>query len=168
MQLNELRDNPGARKPKKRLGRGIGSGKGKTSGKGHKGHKARSGGGNPVFEGGQMPIYRRLPKRGFSNAKFTVVYQVVNLDRLQGAVEAGKLSGSDAHDAAALVAAGLVRSAKDPVKLLARGTLSSAIKLEVAKASPKAIAAVEAAGGSVTLLEAPSAPKEDAPATEQE
>lgn len=153
MRLNELRDNPGARKPRKRIGRGIGSGKGKTSGKGHKGAKARSGGGNPIFEGGQMPVYRRLPKRGFNNANFRASYQLVNLDRLQEAVNAGRLSADGEVDGKVLKDAGLVRSAEAPIKLLARGELTVALRLEVAKASPKAVAAVEAAGGAVNVLE---------------
>ena len=153
MRLNELRDNAGAKRPKKRLGRGIGSGLGKTSGKGHKGQKARSGGAKAIFEGGQMPIYRRLPKRGFSYAVSRTDYQLVNLDRLQAAVESGKLDPAVPVDAAVLVGAGLVRTTREPVKLLARGELSSALTLEVAKASPKAVAAVEAAGGRVVVLE---------------
>jgi large subunit ribosomal protein L15 len=158
MRLNELRDNAGARRGKKRLGRGIGSGLGKTSGKGHKGQKARAGGASAIFEGGQMPIYRRLPKRGFKNYPFRTTYQLVNLDRLQAAVDAGKLDASATLDAAALSAAGLVRSASEPVKLLARGELSAALRLEVAKASPKAVEAVTAAGGAVKVLE-PSEPE---------
>lgn len=154
MRLNELRDNPGARKAKKRLGRGIGSGLGKTSGSGHKGQKSRSGGGSAIFEGGQMPIYRRLPKRGFKNAPFRTVYQVVNLDRLQDAAARGRFVDGVVLDAEALAAAGLVRSAKEPVKLLARGKLEVALQLDVAKASPKAVAMVEAAGGTVTVREA--------------
>ena len=154
MRLNELRDNPGAKRPRKRLGRGIGSGLGKTSGKGHKGQKARSGGAKAIFEGGQMPIYRRLPKRGFNNHVFRTEYQLVNLDRLQAAVDAGKLDAGATIDTVALVGAGLVRTTKEPVKLLARGELGAALTLEVAKASPKAVAAVEAAGGRVTVLEA--------------
>ncbi len=154
MRLNELRDNPGAKRARKRLGRGIGSGLGKTSGKGHKGQKARAGGAKAIFEGGQMPIYRRLPKRGFSNHAFRSEYQLVNLDRLQAAVDAGKLDAGGTVDTAVLVGAGLVRTTKEPVKLLGRGQLSAALTLEVAKASPKAVAAVEAAGGRVTVLEA--------------
>ena len=153
MRLNELRDNAGARKAKKRVGRGIGSGLGKNSGTGHKGQKSRSGGASATFEGGQMPIYRRLPKRGFKNVLFAVRYQLVNLDRLQQAADKGKLAADATLDAEALAAAGLVRSAKAPVKLLARGELRTALRLDVAKASPKAVAAVEAAGGAVTVRE---------------
>lgn len=153
MRLNELRDNDGARRTKKRLGRGIGSGLGKTSGKGHKGQKARAGGASAIFEGGQMPIYRRLPKRGFSNHPFKAAYQLVNLDRLQAAVAAGRLDAGKAIDAVALEGAGLIRNGKQPVKLLGRGAVDAALTIEVAKASPKAVAAVEAAGGNVTVLE---------------
>ncbi|TVQ35264.1 MAG: 50S ribosomal protein L15 [Geminicoccaceae bacterium] len=156
MRLNELRDNPGAKRGKKRLGRGIGSGLGKTSGKGHKGQKARAGGASAIFEGGQMPIYRRLPKRGFNNHVFRTAYQLVNLDRLQAAVEAGKLDAAQPIDVAVLVRAGLVRTTKEPVKLLGRGELGVALTLEVAKASPRAVAAVTAAGGSVNVLESVS------------
>ncbi|MEO1091963.1 MAG: 50S ribosomal protein L15 [Pseudomonadota bacterium] len=165
MRLNELRDNPGARKARKRVGRGIGSGLGKTAGSGHKGQKSRSGKGRTIFEGGQMPIYRRLPKRGFKNHPFRTFYQLVNLDRLQQAVESGKLGGAPI-DAEALVAAGVVRNAKDPVKLLARGALSAAVSLEVNAASPKAVAAVEAAGGTVTLLAPPPTAEAATTATE--
>lgn len=151
MKLNELRDNPGARSARKRLGRGIGSGLGKTSGRGHKGAKARRSNPKPPwFEGGQMPIYRRLPKRGFKNptrGEFTVI----NLDTLQAAVEAGKIVAGARLDAAGLVEAGVIRRARDGVRLLARGELAVALTLEVAHASKKAIEAVEKAGGSVVL-----------------
>jgi large subunit ribosomal protein L15 len=139
MKLNELRDNPGARGPRKRLGRGIGSGLGKTSGKGHKGAKARAGGGKPAyFEGGQMPLYRRLPKRGFNNI-FRADYVVVNLDSLQKAVDAGKLDVAQPVDAAALVAAGLVGNPRDGIRLLGRGALQAALTIEVVGASASAM-----------------------------
>jgi large subunit ribosomal protein L15 len=150
MKLNELRDNPGARGPRKRLGRGIGSGLGKTSGKGHKGAKARAGGGKPAyFEGGQMPLYRRLPKRGFNNI-FRADYVVVNLDSLQKAVDAGKLDV--AQPVAALVAAGLVGNPRDGIRLLGRGALQAALTIEVVGASASAIQAVEKAGGKVNVI----------------
>ncbi|MGF1477182.1 MAG: 50S ribosomal protein L15 [Geminicoccaceae bacterium] len=167
MKLNELTDKPGARKVAKRVGRGIGSGKGKTCGKGHKGQKSRSGGGNVIFEGGQMPIYRRLPKRGFNNHKFKTEYQLLNLDRLQAAADAGKFEKNATLDAAALVAAGLVRQAGEPIKLLARGDLRAKLTLQVDKASPKAVEAVNAAGGSVQLNE-PTAEAEAATETQSE
>lgn len=151
MRLNELRDNPGARKPRKRLGRGIGSGLGKTSGKGHKGQKARSGGSIPAgFEGGQMPLYRRLPKRGFKNP-FRKSFAVVNLGTLQKAVDAGKLAAGTAVDEAALQAAGIVRRRLDGVRLLAKGELTAKLELSVTGASKAAIDAVEKAGGRVTV-----------------
>lgn len=153
MRLNELRDNPGARRNSKRLGRGIGSGKGKTAGKGHKGQKARSGGAERVFEGGQMPIYMRLPKRGFKSPN-RPEFVVVNLDRLQTAVDAGKLDPAATIDAEALIKAGLVRRERDGIRLLARGELKTALTIEVAGASKAAVAAVEAAGGKV-LEQAP-------------
>ncbi len=150
MKLNELRDNPGARKPGKRVGRGIGSGKGKTAGKGVKGQKARSGVAINGFEGGQMPIYRRLPKRGFTNI-FRVEYQEVNLGRLQKAVDDGRLDAGQTVDAAALEAAGLVRKAKDGIKLLGSGDLTAKLTIAVTAASKGAVEAVERAGGSVSV-----------------
>lgn len=150
MRLNELSDNPGATSPRKRVGRGTGSGLGKTSGKGHKGQKARSGVAINGFEGGQMPIYRRLPKRGFTNL-FRKQYGVINLGRLQAAIEAGKVDGGAPIDGAVLVAAGLVRDAKDGVRLLAQGELKTKVEIHVAGASKAAVAAVEKAGGSVVL-----------------
>ena len=153
MRLNELRDNAGARTRRQRVGRGIGSGRGKTAGSGHKGQKSRAGGASATFEGGQMPIYRRLPKRGFKNAPFRTRYQLVNLDRLQAAADKGKIAAGTVLDAPALAAAGIVREADEPVKLLARGELKTALTLDVAKASPQAVAAVEAAGGKVTVRE---------------
>ena len=154
MKLNELSDNPGARRTAKRVGRGIGSGKGKTSGRGVKGQKSRSGVALGGFEGGQMPLYRRLPKRGFNNHRFRARYQAVNLGRLQLAVDAGKLDPAEPVDAAALVASGVVRRARDGVRLLAGGELKAGLDIRVAGASKAAVAAVEAAGGSVTVLNA--------------
>jgi len=145
LKLNNLGAPTGANRDKKRRGRGPGSGTGKTGGRGHKGQKARSGGGIPPwFEGGQMPLNRRLPKRGFTNI-FKKVFQLVNLDDLETRLEAGKVDGE------ALAAAGLVKYADRPVKLLGRGTVTKAFQIEVAKASKSAVAAVEAAGGSVTV-----------------
>jgi large subunit ribosomal protein L15 len=151
MRLNDLRDNPGARYKAKRLGRGIGSGKGKTAGKGHKGQKARSGGAVRVFEGGQMPIYRRLPKIGFKNPS-RQEFSIINLGTLQAALEAGRLDGSAPIDAAKLVEAGILRRSLAGVRLLAKGELTSAVTLEVTGASKAAVAAVEKAGGTVTIL----------------
>jgi large subunit ribosomal protein L15 len=151
MRLNELRDNEGATKARKRIGRGTGSGTGKTSGKGHKGQKARSGVAVNGFEGGQMPLFRRLPKRGFNNI-FAKAYDEVNLGRMQKAIDAGKLDGKKPVDAAALKAAGLTSGkAKDGIRLLAEGELTTKIEIHVAGASKAAIAAVEKAGGSVVL-----------------
>ncbi len=157
MKLNELRDNPGSRLKFKRLGRGIGSGKGKTSGKGVKGQKAREGVALNGFEGGQLPIYRRLPKRGFHNI-FRMEYAAVNLGALDRAIEAGKLDAAapiteDLIRAAGLVSAGTVAG----VRLLAMGEIKRAITITVAGASATAIAAVEAAGGSVTTTVAEEA-----------
>ncbi len=149
-KLNELRDNDGAHYKAKRLGRGIGSGKGKTSGKGVKGQTSRTGVSLHGFEGGQMPIYRRLPKRGFVNI-FRKDYAEVNLGRLQTAIEAGRIDAGQAITAAALVAAGVIGSALDGVRLLARGELKTKVTIEVAGASKAAIAAVEALGGTVTV-----------------
>ncbi|WP_027134803.1 50S ribosomal protein L15 [Geminicoccus roseus] len=160
MKLNELRDNPGARGPRKRLGRGMGSGLGKTSGKGHKGAKARAGGGKPAyFEGGQMPLYRRLPKRGFNNI-FRADYVVVNLDSLQKAVDAGRIDTAQPVDAAALVAAGLVGNPRDGIRLLGRGSLQAALTIEVVGASASAVEAVEKAGGKVNVIGGPVAASE--------
>ncbi len=150
MKLNELADNPGARKARKRVGRGIGSGLGKTAGKGHKGAKARSGVAIKGFEGGQMPLHRRLPKRGFNNI-FRRDYVEVNLDRLQAAIDAGKLDAAQPIDAAAMQAAGLFKKSRDGVRLLAKGAVTSKINVTVAGASKAAVEAVEKAGGSVTV-----------------
>lgn len=150
MELNEIRDNKGARKVGKRLGRGHSSGKGKTSGRGVKGQTARSGVALAGFEGGQMPLYRRMPKRGFNNI-FAKSYEILNLGRLQKAIDAKKLDTSATIDGAALAAAGLVRNSGDGVRLLAKGELTAKVKLDIAGASKSAIAAVEKAGGSITV-----------------
>ncbi|WP_043340419.1 50S ribosomal protein L15 [Belnapia moabensis] len=164
MKLNELRDNDGARYKSKRLGRGIGSGKGKTSGKGVKGQKAREGVSLNGFEGGQLPIYRRLPKRGFVNI-FRKEYAPLNLGRLEQAIAEGKLPGDQPIDEAALRAAGIVRTGAKlaGVRLLGHGTLSRAVTITVSGASASAVAAVQAAGGTITLLNPPAA-AEEAPA----
>ncbi len=154
MKLNELRDNPGATKNRKRVGRGIGSGTGKTAGRGHKGQKSRSGVSLLGFEGGQMPLYRRLPKRGFKNP-FSKDFSEINLGKLQAAVDAGKIDAKKNIDGAVLLAAGLVGKSKDGVKLLAKGELTAKLTIEVAGASRAAVAAVEKAGG--TVIEALSA-----------
>lgn len=150
MKLNELNDNAGARKKRMRIGRGIGSGKGKTGGRGVKGQKSRSGVAIKGFEGGQMPLYRRLPKRGFTNL-FRKSYAVVNLGRLQSAIDAGKLDSGATIDEAALSAAGLVGKPLDGVRILAKGELKAKVTLSVHSASAKAVEAIEAAGGSVTV-----------------
>ncbi|MFI5021838.1 MAG: 50S ribosomal protein L15 [Alphaproteobacteria bacterium] len=159
MKLNQLSDNPGAHKMSKRVGRGIGSGKGKTAARGGKGQTARSGVSLLGFEGGQMPLYRRLPKRGFYQ-HFAKRYSIVNLGRLQQAIEAGKLDAAKPVDAAALQAAGIIKSARDGVRLLAKGELKAKITLKVAGASKSAIAAVEKAGGKVIV----AGPKSEAEA----
>jgi large subunit ribosomal protein L15 len=151
MRLNELSDNPGARSPRKRVGRGIGSGSGKTAGRGHKGQKSRSGVAMKGFEGGQMPLNRRLPKRGFKNL-FRRHYATVNIGRLQQAIEAGRLDASKPIDAEAMRAAGLFKSARDGVRLLAKGELKSKVSITVAGASQSAVTAVEKAGGSVVVM----------------
>lgn len=151
MRLNQLSDNPGARHARKRVGRGIGSGLGKTSGKGVKGQKARAGVAVKGFEGGQMPLHRRLPKRGF-NQPFRLEYAEVTLTRLQRAIDAGRLDLEQQVDAPALVKAGLFKTSRDGVRLIATGTLTSAVRLTLSGATQAAVAAVEAAGGSVTLL----------------
>ncbi len=151
MRLNEIRDNEGARKSRTRVGRGEGSGKGKTGGRGQKGQKSRSGVSLVGFEGGQMPIYRRTPKRGFKNI-FRKKYEIVNLGRLQKAIDDKKLSAG-AVNADALQQAGLIRNNKDGVRLLGQGELSAKIEIEVAGATKSAIAAVEGAGGKVILPE---------------
>ena len=151
MKLNLVKDNPGATKNAKRVGRGIGSGTGKTSGSGHKGQKARSGVSINGFEGGQMPIHRRLPKRGFTNI-FRKDYVEVNLGRLQAAVDAGKLDAAKPIDPAAMLAAGVISKPRDGVRILAKGELTTKkIEIHAAGASKAAIAAVEASGGKIVL-----------------
>jgi len=151
MKLNEIADNPGSRKARMRVGRGIGSGKGKTAGRGVKGQKARTGVAIKGFEGGQMPLHRRLPKRGFNNI-FALDFNAVGLDRVQEAIDAGLLDAKTTVTAAVLKEAGVIRREKDGVRLLANGELKAAVKFEIAGASKSAIAAVEKAGGSVALL----------------
>jgi large subunit ribosomal protein L15 len=165
MKLNELAPNPGSRQARKRVGRGIGSGTGKTAGRGHKGQKARAGSATTTFEGGQMPIFRRLPKRGFKNP-FRKVYVPVNLDRLQAAVDAGRLDPAQPVNLQALRDAGLVSKRRDGVRLLARGELSAALTIEVDSASRTAIAAVEKAGGKLVLLQPTADAAAEQPATE--
>ncbi len=182
MNLNELSDNPGSRKARTRVGRGVGTGKGKTTGRGMNGQKSRSGVAIKGFEGGQMPLYRRLPKRGFHNM-FRKHFEIVNLDSLQAAVDAGKLAADKTVDRAALNAIGLVRDNGNGLRLLARGEIKAALTIHVDGASKAAVAAVEKAGGKVVMpeVEAPKeskkrkpkkaaaakAPKGDAPAKDQ-
>ncbi|HEY4404203.1 MAG TPA: 50S ribosomal protein L15 [Xanthobacteraceae bacterium] len=152
MKLHELSDRPGARKKRSRIGRGIGSGTGKTGGRGGKGQTARSGVRIKGFEGGQMPLHRRLPKRGFRNTPFQLKLNEVNLGRIQAAIDAGKLDPKATVDCAALIKAGVVRRAKAGIRILGMGELTAKIALSVWGASKSAIAAVEKAGGSVTIL----------------
>ncbi len=150
MKLNELRDNAGARKGRMRVGRGIGSGKGKTAGRGQKGAKARSGVSINGFEGGQMPLHMRIPKRGFKNI-FAKDYAIVNLGMIQKLVDAGKLDAKAVVDHAALQAAGAARGGKDGVRILAKGELKTKLSFKVAGASKGAVEAVEKLGGSIEL-----------------
>ena len=152
MQLHDLSGRPGARKVRKRIGRGIGSGKGKTGGRGGKGQTARSGVRIKGFEGGQMPLHRRLPKRGFKNEKFARKLNEINIGRIQSAIDAGVLDVAGKIDAAALVKAGLLRRAKDGVRLLGTGEIKAKVALAVFGASKSAVAAVEKAGGTVEIL----------------
>jgi large subunit ribosomal protein L15 len=156
VKLNDISDNAGSTKNRMRVGRGIGSGKGKTAGRGVKGQKARTGVAIKGFEGGQMPLHRRLPKRGFWNP-FSTDYNEVNLGRIQQAVEAGKLDASAPVTVEALIAAGVVSKPRDGVKILGNGELKAKLAFEVAGASKSAVAAIEAAGGSVRLLVAAEA-----------
>lgn len=151
MKLNDLRDNYGARQGRVRVGRGIGSGLGKTAGRGQKGQKSREGVSIKGFEGGQMPLHMRLPKRGFNNI-FAKDYAEVNLGAIQKALDSGKLTGTDI-DHAALKAAGLARGGKDGVRLLGKGELTAKLNFTVAGASKSAVEAVEKAGGKVTIPE---------------
>ena len=151
MKLNDITDNPGSSKKRTRVGRGIGSGSGKTAGRGGKGQTARSGVRIKGFEGGQMPLHRRLPKRGFTNI-FKTDYNEVNLGRIQAAIEAGKLDAGQTITLEALLAAGVCAKARDGVKLLGNGELKAKASFEVARASKSAVAAIEKVGGSVKLL----------------
>lgn len=151
MKLNDLRDNPGSSKDRMRVGRGIGSGKGKTGGRGVKGQKARSGVAIKGFEGGQMPLHRRLPKRGFWNP-FSTDYNEVNIGRIQAAVDAGKLQAGAPITIDSLVASGVCAKPRDGVKILGVGELTAKLTFEVAAASKSAVAAIEKAGGSIKLL----------------
>ncbi len=160
MKLNEIRDDAGARRGRTRVGRGIGCGKGKTCGRGMKGQKSRSGVALKGFEGGQMPLNRRLPKRGFNNI-WAKRYAVVNLGRLQQAVDAGKLDAAAPVTAETLKAAGVVTHIRDGVRLLGKGTLEAKLAISVAGASAAAVAAVEKAGGSVTIVGTRPAPESD-------
>lgn len=156
MKLNDLRDNTGATHSKKRLGRGIGSGSGKTGGRGVKGQKARSGVAINGFEGGQMPLYRRLPKRGFTNI-FAKSYNTVSLARIQVAIDAKKLDAKETVTVEALVKAGVIRRVKDGVRILSDGELKTKVAFDVAGASKSAIEKIEKAGGSVKLPEVAAA-----------
>ena len=158
MKLSDIADNAGSRKKRMRVGRGIGSGKGKTTGRGGKGQTARSGVRIKGFEGGQMPLHRRLPKRGFKNTAFALKLNEVNLGRIQAAIDAKVIDPAAKIDAAALVKAGLLRRAKDGVRLLGTGEIKAKVTLSVYGASKSAVAAVEKAGGTVEIL----APKADA------
>ncbi len=153
MKLNDLRDKPGSVKARKRLGRGIGSGSDKTAGRGVKGQKSRSGVSINGFEGGQMPIYRRLPKRGFTNI-FAKSFNVVSLGRIQAAIDAGKLDAKAVVNFDSLKAAGVIRRAKDGVRILSDGELKAKVAFDVAGASKAAIDKIEKAGGSIKLPEA--------------
>ena len=156
MKLSDIADNAGSRKKRMRIGRGIGSGKGKTGGRGGKGQTARSGVRIKGFEGGQMPLHRRLPKRGFNNI-FRLEFAEINLDRLQAAIDAKTIDAKDTINAESLVKSGVVRRARDGVRLLGRGEIKAKLTIEVHGASKSAIAAVEKAGGMVKIL----APKKD-------
>src|SRR3974390_2132376 len=179
MKLSDIADNAGSRKKRMRVGRGIGSGKGKTAGGGGKGQTARTGVRIKGFEGGQMPLHRRLPKRGFNNI-FALDLVEINLDRVQGSIDAGKLDSGAVVNADALVKSGALRRSRDGVRLLGRGEIKAKVAFEVHGASHSAVAAVEKAGGSVKILAPPkpveepkkddkkpapkaAAPKEDAP-----
>jgi large subunit ribosomal protein L15 len=159
MKLNEIADNPGARKNRMRVGRGIGSGMGKTGGRGGKGQTARSGVRIKGFEGGQMPLHRRLPKRGFTNI-FALKLHEVNLGRVQAAIDAGQLENGTDVDAAVLVNAGILRRVHDGVRLLGGGELKAKVNFSVYGASKSAVAAVEKAGGTVKIIAPPKEAKE--------
>jgi len=159
MKLNQIADRPGARKTRHRIGRGIGSGSGKTGGRGGKGQTARSGVAIKGFEGGQMPLHRRLPKRGFNNI-FALNLNEINIGKVQSAIDAGKLDPKVDIDAALLVNAGLLRRARDGVRLLGDGEIKAKVTFSVWGASKSAVAAVEKAGGSVKILAPPKEVKE--------
>lgn len=161
MRLNQLSDNPGARYKSKRVGRGIGSGKGVRAGRGQKGQKSRSGVAINGFEGGQMPLHMRLPKRGF-NSRNRKSYIVVNIGRLQKAIDDGKLDAKGDIDSAKLLEAGVINRTKDGVRLLAKGEIKSKISIKVDGASKAAIEAIEKAGGKVNIAETPKASSEAA------
>ncbi len=167
MKLNEIRDNEGARHRKMRIGRGIGSGKGKTGGRGQKGQKSRSGVAIKGFEGGQMPLHMRIPKRGFNNP-FGKDYAEVNLGMIQKFIDAKKLDAKKAVDQEALNAAGLTRGGKDGVRLLAKGEVTSKLNISVAGASKAAVAAVEKAGGKVEIVSKASAKAAEVNAAKKE
>ena len=156
MKLNQLSDNPGATKDRIRVGRGIGSGKGKTGGRGHKGQKSRTGVAIKGFEGGQMPIFRRLPKRGFTNL-FRKVFEPVNVGGIQKAIDDKKIDAKKPITAEVLKAAGLVGKIQDGVRVLAKGKITAKIDIQVDGASNAAVAAIEAAGGKVTVATAAKA-----------
>jgi large subunit ribosomal protein L15 len=155
MKLNQIADRPGARKSRMRIGRGIGSGMGKTGGRGGKGQTARAGVAINGFEGGQMPLHRRLPKRGFRNSPFAVKLNEINVGKVQAAIDAGLIDAGQPVTVDAMIKAGLMRRAKGGVKLLGQGELKSKVDFSVYRASKSAIAAVEKAGGSVKILAAP-------------
>lgn len=165
MKLNDIRDNQGARKARLRVGRGIGSGKGKTSGRGQKGQKSRSGVSIAGFEGGQMPLHMRIPKRGFNNP-FAKDFAEVNLGMVQKFIDAGKLDVKKVIDHAAFKAAGLARGGKDGVRLLGKGEIKAKAKFQVAGASKGAVAAVEKAGGSVEVAAPAKVPASAPPKAE--
>ena len=152
MKLNDIKDNFSSRKPRKRIGRGIGSGTGKTSGKGHKGQKSRAGVAIKGFEGGQMPLHRRLPKHGFNNI-FRKKYSIVNIGNIQGFIDSGKINAKSKINADLLLDNGIISKLKDGIKLLGNGNLKSKIDIEVSVASNSAIKAVESSGGSLSILE---------------
>jgi large subunit ribosomal protein L15 len=160
MKLSEIADNAGARKKRMRVGRGIGSGKGKQAGRGGKGQTARSGVRIKGFEGGQMPMHRRLPKRGFNNI-FRLDFVEINLDRIQQAIDSKKLDAGSVINAEALVKSGALRRSKDGVRLLGRGELKAKVNIEVHGASKSAVDAVEKAGGTVKLLAPAKNPAKD-------
>lgn len=166
MKLNELSARPGASKAKRRVGRGIGSGKGKTAGSGHNGQKSRSGVSLNGFEGGQMPFYRRMPKRGFTNI-FRKEYEILNIGQLQKAVDNGQLDAKNTVDEAALKASNLVRGRSDGVRILAKGELTVALQIDVAGASKAAMAAIENAGGKITVRPAKIVPEESVKSQKQ-